>query len=75
MTDDRIINGVRELKCWTCKEWKPLDNDSWAFFPEEQHECRKCYDANQAFLEMNDAENEAKRDFIANGGSPDLTGY
>ena len=29
----------------------------------------------QGFLALNDAENESKRDFIANGGSPELTGY
>ena len=29
----------------------------------------------EEYLELMDAENEAKRDFIANGGSPELTGY
>ena len=36
--------------------------------------CDECYEAYE-FLEMNDLENESKRDFIANGGSPELTGF
>jgi len=29
----------------------------------------------RSFIEQMDNENEAKRDFIANGGSPELTGF
>jgi hypothetical protein len=60
MADKRINKeGFTELLCYHCKEWKVLGGDNWAWFPEKEHECRKCYDAVQDELERQDNEREA----------------